>query len=153
MKTKGLVLTISISTALLVAGLLMWRKPVLFSFAPSANASGKPFICVLNPFRDRNPEVFIGALLEKLQSQSPIVFSEYFPNEKDPDFQVFMTKTLKENPLESWKLKCIVQNKSGDFTYCYSAVRQGRSEAIEIWISLKREVTGFRVTNFEYGVR
>lgn len=153
MRTKASVLYSSAMAILLVSGVLIWKKPVIFSFGPSSNASGKPFVCVLNPFRDKSPEAFIDTLFKKLQNPSPSIILGLFPNEKEPDFPDFLIKNITENPIQSWRLSCIVKDQNGSFNYAYSVWRRGHTEPIDVWITLKRDAAGFQITNFEYGIR
>lgn len=136
-----------------VVALLFTRKPVLISFAPSSSMEGKPFFCVLNPFRDKMPEQFVDGFLSKLKNGNHSLMYGDFLNEVDNDFRSYLESSLKDRPLESWHLSCVVPKKSGDIVYCYSVTRKGQTNPTDVWIAIRPNGATFKVVNFEFGIK
>jgi hypothetical protein len=136
---------LSLSTAILIAFSAAWlysnrSRPIIFSFSPDPAMLRPRNYCLLNPFRDKSPEIIAEKHLEALRRgdvESIRPFLHY--DQDDHEYVRHILDNEKKWPIRSWRIG-ERQDRPGETELMFWVIRgggyskNGEEEEVRLWI-------------------
>src|SRR5215510_10199186 len=102
---KKALICLSLSIAILIAFSAVWlysnrSRPVIFSFSPDPTMVRPRNYCLLNPFRDRSPEIIAEKYLNSLRDGDVEAIRPFLGVEE----AVHIMDSEKSWPIRSWRI-------------------------------------------------
>lgn len=154
MRYKKMIIFLAVTLGLPIA-LLFTRSisgsPVLFRVPDLHSIRGHPLILVLNPLRDKGPEMTANEFLEGLRKGQCVDLVDSFSREKSIEKKsIEICEKQSRYPLVEWKLLDL-EEKNGEYSLAYEHRSKNAiaTEDMQVWV--KRNEQGWKVVDFIIG--
>jgi len=144
LRVVKIILFIAIASTLLLY--FIRSRPVVFSFAPDPDMIRPRNYCILNPFRDKSPEVVAETYLKKLHDGD---LASIRPFLNDENQRQHIEARESEYPIQSWRIGERT-DKPDETMLMYWVTRgggyssNGEEEEVRFWI--KKSAAGWSLT-------
>ena len=154
---KKALIRLSLSIAILIAFSVAWlysnrSRPVIFSFSPDPAMVRPRNYCLLNPFRDKSPEIIAEKHLEALRSGDVGSIRPFLHYDRDDQEHVnHILDNEKKWPIRSWRIG-ERQDRQGETELMFWVIRggdyskDGEEEEVRLWI--KQSGGGWRLNSY-----
>lgn len=148
-KVGGTILIVLV--LLLLIGLIVWAiaaaPPVIFSYRSSAESTSNPTILILNPFRDRSPEIPAVEVLKLLRDGQCERATVNLP--MDLKSRSLICQREAQNRLEAWTLRGR-NDEAGLTTLYYRTRRRGNPDSYgDAFVRVELSAEGWRVVELD----
>jgi hypothetical protein len=154
---KKALIRLSLSIAILIAFSCAWlysnrSRPIIFSFSPDPDMVRPRNYCLLNPFRDKSPEIIGENHLKALRKGDVESIRPFLHYEKDDQEHVdHILDNEKKWPIQSWRIGERV-DMPGETELMFWVTRGGGyskdlgEEEVRLWI--KQSGSGWSLNSY-----